>query len=88
MTDLSPDQKIARGHAAKRLMEDPLWAEAFADIEKQLFDKFKGPGLAEDDMMRLWLSAQMLGRIKSWFEARIGDGKVTAFNLKQEKAPS
>lgn len=78
--------KIARGNAAKRIVEDKVFQDCFEELERQLFQKFKSPGLPEDDMTRLWLSVQMLGKIKSWFDGVVANGEIAEFQLKKEQS--
>ena len=81
---MDKDTQIARANAARRILEDALWQEAFADISEQLRKAFNSDSMADADLVRLHLSNKMLIKLKAWFEARISQGNVVEFDLKKE----
>lgn len=81
---MTKEEQIARANAARRILEDPLWNEAFDDISKQLFKAFNADNMTDEDLVRLHISNKMLSKLKAWFEARITQGNVVTFDPKKE----
>ena len=65
---------IARMHDAQRLLEDPLFNEAFAAIEKTIIDKLRGP--ANGHELELVMALRITGQIKGWIRGQMETGKV------------
>lgn len=82
---MTPEEERARANNAKRLLDDPLMIEAWTTVERALQDKFKSGGLTDEDLKRLWLSMQMLNKVKGWLAAVVETGKMAEVTLALDK---
>lgn len=83
---MSPEEQRSRGINAKRLIEDPMFAEAFANVEKSILNGFRADNLLDADLTRLWISLKMLAKVKAQLEAAISAGAMAEFQLKEKKS--
>lgn len=76
------DNSRALGAAA--LLENDLFNEAIASIERDLIAAWKAtPARDSDGRERCWTAVQQLGRLKGYFEAALNDGKLANAQLKE-----
>ena len=69
--------EMNRGEQARRIVEDPLFAEAFAQIERECFDAWKGSGWKDADKREaLYRQLKALGEVRTRLTAVMEGGKV------------
>lgn len=71
-----------RGDRAKRLMEDPLLQEGFANIEAALIKAWKGS--AADETLRredAWRSLKLLEKLRTGLVVAMSDGQKAGAEL-------
>jgi hypothetical protein len=70
-------EEIYRGDQARRIVEDPLFAEAFAQIERECFEAWKSSGWKDlDKREALYRQLRALGEVRTWLTAVMEGGKV------------
>lgn len=67
---MTPEQRRARGYAAKALMDDPTLQEGWALIEAELTAELLKPAPWSDERAKavreaLWIEIQLLRRLRS-----------------------
>lgn len=65
---------IARMHNAQRLLDDPLFQEAFAKVEEAILEKLKGHATPMD--AELLIALRMVPKVKGWLIGQIQTGKI------------
>lgn len=76
---MTKEQIIARGNHAKRLLEDEVLVEAFATIEKDIFEEWKSTSVDEYDARSdLFLTFKCLERLKARLRAVLDDGTIAS----------
>ena len=74
----------SRALGARALLENDLFNEAIASIERDLIDAWKKtPSRDQDGRERAWTAIQQLGKIKGYVESVLTDGKMAAAQLKE-----
>lgn len=85
MTDR--DETIRRGERARQILEDDLVVDAFAAMRAHLHDRFSGSESNDIEVReRIWLMLQLVGKLESFFEAALANGKFEADRIVQEDA--
>lgn len=74
------EMEQARAVHAERVLSDPLIAEAFEALERAHIDRWKHETDAEK-RERVWLSYQLLGKFKGYFQEMVATGKMAAQTL-------
>lgn len=74
---MTPEQQIARGDHAKRLLEDELFVEAFDTVRATIIDQWSALSIenkaqAEELKRLLWAAQQF----KAVFEATVAGAKI------------
>ena len=83
MTTLLRDQR--RGAEAKRLLEEPMLAEAFASLDAQYREAWAATGDAQErERERLWLMVKLLARVQRHLEAIVSDGALASAELEKD----
>lgn len=73
-----------RADRAKQLLENDLFNEALVSIERDLMAAWKAsPPRDTDGRERCWTAVQQVGKIKSYFESVLNDGKMAEAQLKE-----
>jgi len=68
---------IAKANHAKRLLEDELLKEAFAQVEKDIFEEWRMSGYADDNARSdMFHTLKGLERLKARLQAILDDGLV------------
>lgn len=71
------DQEIREARDAARVLNDPLFVEAFDKIERGIISAMKQAKLGDRDTQHeLVLTLQLLGRLRGSFEEAIQTGKM------------
>jgi hypothetical protein len=69
--------EMSRGEAARRIIEDPLFDEAFQTIERECFEAWKGSGWKDADRREaLYRQLKALGEVRTRLTAVMEGGKV------------
>ncbi len=69
--------EIERGHRAKRILEDEIFVEAIANIEKECFDAWKLSSWKDADKREsIYRQMKALGEIQTRLRAVMEGGKV------------
>ena len=75
-----------RKEYAKRILENPLWDEAFNAAKDGLYREMSKVDLTDrDSHQAIIVCAQWLDTVKRYFENQLQAVKVTQFNLAQRK---
>lgn len=71
-----------RGDAARLVLENEVFQEAFADLEQAIFDEWK---TSDDVDVResLWLMLQIVPRFQSVFISAVSNGAVASKELQR-----
>lgn len=82
------EQKLQRDNTralkAQELLENDLFNEAIAAIERDLVAAWKAtPARDTEGRERCWTAVQQVGNIKGYFESVLRDGKLATAQLKQ-----
>jgi hypothetical protein len=68
---------ISKANHAKRLLEDELLKEAFAQVEKDIFEEWRMSGYADNDARSdMFHTLKGLERLKARLQAILDDGLV------------
>lgn len=72
-----PDNEIARGHSAARLLNDPLMAEAFDALRAEYIAAWENAPVRDaEGRERIWAHLQALGKVKAHLETVMNTGKM------------
>jgi len=74
---------VARAQNAQRLLEDPLFQEAFKAIEDAILNQLKGPATPQD--AELLMAMRLVPKIKAWLIGVVETGKVELYEREQKK---
>ena len=70
-------EEMERGEAARRVLDDPLFTEAFETIERECFEAWKGSGWKDADKREaLYRQLKALGEVRTRLIAVMEGGKV------------
>jgi hypothetical protein len=68
---------ITKANHAKRLLEDDILKEAFAQVEKDIFEEWRMSGYADNDTRSdMFHTLKGLERLKARLQAILDDGLV------------
>jgi hypothetical protein len=77
--------EIRRGEEAKRVLAEPLLAEAFEAIEATLIDAMRRVDVgAKDRHQDLIVSLQLLGKVRGYLTDIVQTGKMAAMTEERE----
>lgn len=81
---LTPEQKIARGQEAGRLLEHPLIKEAFANLRLNYFEAWSStPPDKVNDRDGIYHAARVVGDVEAHLRIVMGHGKVEQSQVKK-----
>jgi len=73
------DEQWRRGEQARRLLDDPLLQEAFANVETALREAWAATlEDAASERERLWLTLKLLGRVRAMLVEAVETGRLAA----------
>lgn len=76
---MTKEQIIAKANHAKRLLEDEVLTEAFASVEKDIFDEWRSSDVNDYELRGdLFLTLKSLERLKARLRAILDDGTIAA----------
>jgi hypothetical protein len=77
--------EISRGEDAKRILDDPLFKEAWDSVEKALVASLRTVPLTDAALEReIVRSIQLLYRVRGYVEDVLSTGKMAAFEEQQQ----
>lgn len=75
-------EKVDRAERARKIVEDPLVAEAFASLEKQVVEVWLGTkGDESEERDRAYVMGRLIRNLKEHFEAQMVEGKAAKRRL-------
>ena len=75
---------ISRGRAAKVLLDDPTFKEAYETTLGQLFAEFVAAETPDNQIYDIWAQANALGKFKRVLDAFVAHGKIEERNREQD----
>jgi len=79
---------MSKADEAQRLLDEPMFKEAFQDLKDSLVVRVEVGKLSADEEHNAVLSLQLLARVKAYIESHIkrdeNDKKIAEFNLKKK----
>lgn len=74
---MTPEQRLARGDRAKRILEDELYIEAFDIVKNFWMGKIERSQMGEDALReKAWMMMALLKQLRGVLEYALSDGKV------------
>jgi hypothetical protein len=74
---MTPEQRLARGDRAKRILEDELYIESFDIVKKFWMVKIEDSKLGDDALReKAWMMMALLKQLRGTLEYALNDGKV------------
>lgn len=81
---MSHEQEADRGRLAKEVLDNPVYAEAYERIEKELIGKWR-ESRDKDEREHLHRLLRSLSKVRSIMEGVMNSGKVAEKLLEQEQ---
>lgn len=76
--------ELARGHEAKRIVDSPIWAEAWSQYEDKLISAWKNSAQQDEHAReRLWMAYQVCQKVKSQIISVIVTGKLAQLQVEE-----
>ena len=83
---MTPEETVARGHSAQRLLADPLLTEGFELVRLAILSKIEeAPIRDRDGVHELKLMLKLLRDVRGNFEHAVQTGKLVEFRIQQEQ---
>lgn len=83
----TPEEEVARGGEARRIVESGLWAEACQRIDESLAAQRRSVPLREVEMhTRLIIAEQVWDQFKSFFKEVADSGRFADLQLQQQRS--
>lgn len=82
---MNPEQELSRAVSSEQILKNPLVAEAFTEIEKDIIDRIAVCDVRDSvsrEKLCMMLSASRI--FKSVFEGHIQTGKMAEIQLKEK----
>lgn len=77
-------QESERGYAAQRLLEEPLWAQAWERLEADALKRWR-TGKDTEEREQCWLYLKVLNDLRKQFEYIVKTGELAQEQLKRER---
>lgn len=78
--------KIDRAQKAERILNDPIFIEAFENTRQAIFQKIEATPIRDDEGLKhLRLSLKLLSDVRANLTAVLNDGKVEEFRIEEQK---
>lgn len=79
-------EKIAKAEKADRILQDPLFIEAFENTRQAIFAQIERTPIRDDEGLKhLRLCLKLLTDVRANLVAVLNDGKVEEFRIEQNK---
>ena len=80
------EEEVARGNDARRILEHPLWQEAFDTYEARLLAGWSSSGVHDVDAReKIWLALQTVKIIKHDLESIMTTGKMATLQMERSE---
>lgn len=77
MSERNPYIESGKGMQAKELLENPIMAEAFAELERRYMEAWRQSKPSDqEERERLWLAVGILGEIQRHLRVVIDNGAI------------
>ncbi len=84
---MTPQKEITRAREAERLMNDPLMAAAFGEIEAAILERLRSVDVGARDAQRdLILMLQVVGKVQRIMQTHIETGKLAELTKRENMA--
>ena len=84
---MTPDERRTRAHKAKRILDDPMFTEAWDRLEADTLKAWKA-SKDPTERERLWHAQDVLDKLKGQFIAIVRDGDLAQRKIDEiAKAP-
>lgn len=78
--------KIDRAQKAERILNDPLFAEAFENTRQAIFQKIEQTPIRDaEGLANLRLSLKLLNDVRANLTQVLNDGKVEEYRIEEQK---
>ena len=78
--------KIERAEKAQRILNDPIFSEAFENTRQAIFQRIEQTPIRDDEGLKhLRLSLKLLGDVKANLTAILNEGKVEEYRIEEKK---
>lgn len=81
------EKRVYDGDRAREVLENPAFAQAFSDIERDLIESWKNiPSTSQnvDARERIHLSLTMLGKVRACLQSSLETGRLAALDLEHK----
>ena len=76
---------MRQGEQARQVLENPAFAKAFDDIEKEHVEAWKNsPARDPEGRETLWMTVKLLHKLRSTLESAMTDGKLANVELEYQ----
>jgi hypothetical protein len=82
---MTPEQEAQRGKQAQQIIENPIYAESFLDLEQQIIAQWRAARNAED-REQLHQLLGLLSKTKAALESVMRSGQVAAAELSRKQS--
>lgn len=83
---MAPEERVARANDAKRILNDPMVVEAFASIERAIYEKWSRSLPADTDGREsCHRMLQGLHEFRNHFQRKLEDGRLAQHDLDRVK---
>ena len=80
--EIKLNKDVTEGKRAELLLKDETLAKIFADLKQSYIDKWLSTDIhAEKDREKLWLAAQVIGKVRDHLAIMIANGKLAQRDL-------
>lgn len=85
-SDLRAREEMSKGAQVRAMLEHPLFAAAFAELEQELITQWRNnPELSEAGREKAWMMLQMLDRVKANLISYVETGHLAELELRSKK---
>lgn len=83
------EQRIYNGDQAKQVLDNEAFKQAFTDIETEILESWKtSPARDLEGREKLWLSLQLLSKLKTTLVSAMDTGKLASLDLRHHQSIS
>jgi hypothetical protein len=84
MDEAKLGRDVSRASQAQSLLENELFNEAITTLKRELMDAWEATQPRDvDGRERCWAAVQQVGRLKSYLQSVLNDGKLANAELKE-----
>jgi SH3-like domain-containing protein len=79
------EQRMTQGEQARQVLENPAFAKAFDDIEREHVEAWKNSPVRDPEGREtLWMTVKLLYKLRSTLEAAMTDGRLASVELEHQ----